>query len=175
MGSFWIFFLFMGIVALIKRNEIANEGKKSQSEQPTADDIRRESERRVKELKGEIPPQVPTQPAQRRLTTRPVERRTIEDARRDFERRVKELEGNTAAQTPPRPAPKPKTQTKQRSQQGSATYQTSNAAPKKQQPTTRPTNDTPAPKSEVERMVEDFSIEKAVIYAEILEPKFKQY
>ena len=53
MGSFWIFFLFMGIVALIKRNEIANEGKKSQGEQPTADDIRREFERRVKELKGE--------------------------------------------------------------------------------------------------------------------------
>ena len=136
----------MGIVALIKRNEIANEGKKSQSEQPTADDIRRESERR-----------------------------TIEDARRDFERRVKELEGNIAAQTPTRPAPKPKAQTKQRSQQGSATYQTSNAAPKKQQATTHPTSDSPAPKSEVERMVEDFSIEKAVIYAEILEPKFKQY
>ena len=32
-----------------------------------------------------------------------------------------------------------------------------------------------AGKSELDAMIDDFTIEKAVIYSEILEPKFKQY
>ena len=181
MGSFWIFFLFLGIVALVKRNEIANESKKSQSEQPPVEDIRREFERRLKELRGEIPPQGSAQPMQRGTMPHPTLQRpavprpvaprpaTAQSAM-PHTTTAQPATPRTTTARPARPSVQPNAQIQQAAQQGSAIRPSNNTAQNNQhQPNAT------APKSEVERMVEDFSIEKAVIYSEILEPKFKQF
>ena len=176
MGSFWIFFLFLGIVALVKRNEIANESKKNQSEQPPVEDIRREFERRLKELRGEIPPQGSAQPMQRGTMPHPTLQRPVAPrpatAQPAMPRTTmaQPATPRTTTVRPARPSVQPNAQTQQAAQQGSAIRPSNNTAQNNQhQPNAT------APKSEVERMVEDFSIEKAVIYSEILEPKFKQF
>ena len=176
MGSFWIFFLFLGIVALVKRNEIANESKKSQSEQPPVEDIRREFERRLKELRGEIPPQGSAQPMQRGTMPHPTLQRPVAPRPATTQSAMprtttaQSATPRTTTARPVRPSVQPNAQTQQAAQQGSATRPSNNTAQNNQhQPNAT------APKSEVERMVEDFSIEKAVIYSEILEPKFKQF
>ena len=171
MGSFWIFFLFLGIVALVKRNEIANESKKSQSEQPPVEDIRREFERRLKELRGEIPPQGSAQPMQRGTMPHPtLQRPAVPRPVAPRPTTTQSAMPRTTTARPARPSVQPNAQTQQAAQQGSAIRPSNNTAQNNQhQPNAT------APKSEVERMVEDFSIEKAVIYSEILEPKFKQF
>ena len=176
MGSFWIFFLFLGIVALVKRNEIANESKKNQNEQPPVEDIRREFERRLKELRGEIPPQGSAQPMQRGTMPHPTLQRPVAPrpatAQSAMPRTttVQSATPRTTTARPARPSVQPNAQTQQAAQQGSATRPSNNTAQNNQ-----PQSNATAAKSEVERMVEDFSIEKAVIYSEILEPKFKQF
>ena len=176
MGSFWIFFLFLGIVALVKRNEIANESKKSQSEQPPVEDIRREFERRLKELRGEIPPQGSAQPMQRGTMPHPTLQRPVAPRPATTQSAMprtttaQSATPRTTTARPVRPSVQPNAQTQQAAQQGSAIRPSNNTAQNNQhQPNAT------AAKSEVERMVEDFSIEKAVIYSEILEPKFKQF
>ena len=171
MGSFWIFFLFLGIVALVKRNEIANESKKNQSEQPPVEDIRREFERRLKELRGEIPPQGSAQPMQRGTMPHPtLQRPAVPRPVAPRPATAQSAMPRTTTARPARPSVQPNAQTQQAAQQGSAIRPSNNTAQNNQhQPNAT------APKSEVERMVEDFSIEKAVIYSEILEPKFKQF
>ena len=176
MGSFWIFFLFLGIVALVKRNEIANESKKSQSEQPPVEDIRREFERRLKELRGEIPPQGSAQPMQRGTMPHPTLQRPVAPRPATTQSAMprtttaQPATPRTTTARPARPSVQPNAQIQQVAQQGSAIRPSNNTAQNNQhQPNAT------AAKSEVERMVEDFSIEKAVIYSEILEPKFKQF
>lgn len=176
MGSFWIFFLFLGIVALVKRNEIANESKKSQSEQPPVEDIRREFERRLKELRGEIPPQGSAQRMQRGTMPHPTLQRPVASQPATTQSAMprtttaQPATPRTTTARPARPSVQPNAQTQQAAQQGSTIRPSNNTAQNNQhQPNTT------AAKSEVERMVEDFSIEKAVIYSEILEPKFKQF
>ena len=164
MGSFWIFFLFMGIVALVKRKEMASQEDTTPKNIPTGaptEDEKQEIERRIREILGE------PQPQKRVVTAQPAKRVA------------------PAQSAPPRPArPKVKVQSTHTSLEQitpeismsshrltQPTPSRNTATPKKAQ--TAPTEVTD--KSELDAMIDDFSIEKAVIYSEILEPKFKEY
>lgn len=156
MGSFWLVLLFMGIAALVKRHEAVAEGKTNTSGAPTNDE-QEEIQRRIREILGELQPAT-----ERNATPRPAaERRVVAQKQPSQQRRTK--------------TPKP--------QSGATSHQISTSlhsrieakpSASKSQPQPTTSNPTPA-KSEVENIVEDFSLEKAVIYAEILEPKYKEY
>lgn len=168
MGSFWIFFLFMGIVALVKRKEMASQEDTTPQNTPTGaptEDEKQEIERRIREILGE------PQPEKRVGTSQPAKRVA------------------PAQSAPPRPAvrparPKAKVQPTHTSLEqitpeiamsshriSKPTTARKAVSPKKAQ--TAPTEVTD--KSELDAMIDDFTIEKAVIYSEILEPKFKEY
>lgn len=168
MGSFWIFFLFMGIVALVKRKEMASQEDTTPQNTPTGaptEDDKQEIERRIREILGEPQPEkrvVTAQPAKRvapaqSATPRPAVRPArpkvkVQSTHTSLEQITPEISLNSHRFTQP------------------ATSR-STSTPKKAQ--TAPTEVTD--KSELDAMIDDFSIEKAVIYSEILEPKFKEY
>lgn len=164
MGSFWIFFLFIGIVALVKRKELASNDDTSTASAPT-DAEKSEIERRIKEIFGEVESSQKTSSAP---TTSPAMSRP-RPATTPIQTPKKVNEARPlSAYTSSSRAKAPITQQQAiKPQQGSKLYQS----------TSTPSN---APKtaeshSELERMIDDFTLEKAVIYAEILEPKFKEY
>lgn len=168
MGSFWIFFLFMGIVALVKRKEMASQEDTTPQNTPTGaptEDEKQEIERRIREILGEPQPQkrvVTAQPAKRvapaqSATPRPAVRPArpkvkVPPTHTSLEQITPEISMSSHRLTQPTPS-------------------RSTASSRKQQ---NPTTEI-AGKSELDAMIDDFTIEKAVIYSEILEPKFKEY
>ncbi|MBQ8545258.1 MAG: hypothetical protein IJ434_08930 [Alistipes sp.] len=159
MGSFWIFFLFMGIVALVKRKEMASQEDTTPQNTPTGaptKDEKQEIERRIREILGEPQPEkrvAPAQSATPRPAVRPARPKVkVQSTHTSLEQITPEISMSSHRLTQ------------------SATSR-STAIPKKAQ--TAPTEVTD--KSELDAMIDDFSIEKAVIYSEILEPKFKEY
>lgn len=157
MGSFWIVLLFMGIAALVKRHEANSESKTNTSGAPT-DSEKEEIERRIREILGEPATKakrVTTQPAaERRVATTPTKR--TQPAKQQATQRIKP---NTII-----------------SQHNATAVSKSNAPHSMAKNQAKTTIDTQSPtKSEIENIIEDFSLEKAVIYAEILEPKYKEY
>lgn len=175
MGSFWIFLLFAGIVALSKRNEAAPKDSSSQ-ELPTtgapSETEKQDIERRIREILSEPQPAGRVEP-----TVTPTERRvatpTVQPAR--------------SVTIPARPQPQHYSLESlvSRGHNVSAisleTIEDEWKQPKpskshkpKQAKTTKP-KDEPRANSELQAIIDDFTMEKAVIYAEILEPKFKEY
>ena len=168
MGSFWIFFLFLGIVALVKRKEMASQEDTTPQNTPTGtptEDEKQEIERRIREILGEPQPQkrvVTAQPAKRvapaqsvppRPAVRPARPKVkVQSTHTSLEQITPEISMSSHRLTQPTPSH-------------------NTASSKKAQ--TAPTEVTD--KSELDAMIDDFSIEKAVIYSEILEPKFKEY
>lgn len=168
MGSFWIFFLFLGIVALVKRKEMASQEDTTPQNTPTGaptEDEKQEIERRIREILGEPQPQkrvVTAQPAKRvapaqSATPRPAVRPArpkvkVQPTHTSLEQITPEISMSSHRLTQPTPS-------------------RSTASSRKQQNLTTEI----AGKSELDAMIDDFTIEKAVIYSEILEPKFKEY
>lgn len=168
MGSFWIFFLFMGIVALVKRKEMASQEDTPPQNTPTGaptEDEKQEIERRIREILGEPQPQkrvVTAQPAKRvapaqsappRPAVRPARPKVkVQSTHTSLEQITPEISMSSHRLTQPTPS------------------RNTASSRKQQNPTTEI-----AGKSELDAMIDDFSIEKAVIYSEILEPKFKEY
>ncbi len=157
MGSFWLVLLFMGIAALVKRHEANSESKTNTSGAPT-DSEKEEIERRIREILGE-----PATKAER-VTTQPAAERRVATTQTKRTQPAKQ-------QTTPRI--KPNTII---SQHNATAVSKTNAPHSMAKNQAKTTIDTQSPtKSEIENIIEDFSLEKAVIYAEILEPKYKEY
>ena len=168
MGRFWIFFLFMGIVALVKRKEMASQEDTTPQNTPTGaptEDEKQEIESRIREILGEPQPQkrvVTAQPAKRvapaqsampRPAVRPARPKVkVQSTHTSLEQITPEISMSSHRLTQPTPS------------------RNTVSSRKQQKPTTEI-----AGKSELDAMIDDFSIEKAVIYSEILEPKFKEY
>ena len=161
MGSFWTFLVIIGVVAIKFFGELATDKGASQPTAPT-DEEKSDIEKRIQEILGEVEQKrvVPTQPT---------------------------------APSPSMPAPQPamrpaRTKTKAQPAYTSLeqiTPEIAMSSHRISKPTTTRTAVSPkkvhtapvevAGKSELDAMIDDFTIEKAVIYSEILEPKFKQY
>ena len=161
MGSFWTFLVIIGVVAFKFFGELATDKGTSQPTAPT-DEEKSDIEKRIQEILGEVEQKrvVPTQPAAPKPTT-PAPRPAMRHAR-----------------------PKTKAQPAYTSLEqitpeiAMSTHRLSQPKPSRNTPTPKKVMETPtasAGKSELDAMIDDFTIEKAVIYSEILEPKFKQY
>lgn len=159
MGSFWIFFLFLGIVALVKRKEMASQEDTTPQNTPTGaptEDEKQEIERRIREILGEPQPQkrvAPAQSATPRPAVRPARPKVkVQSTHTSLEQITPEISMSSHRLTQPTPS------------------RNTASSREQQNPTTEI-----AGKSELDAMIDDFTIEKAVIYSEILEPKFKEY
>ncbi|MBQ2373663.1 MAG: hypothetical protein II299_00945 [Alistipes sp.] len=150
MGSFWWIFLIMGVFAFLKRKEgVPEEG--TSAPQAPSDEEKQDIDRRIREILGE------PQPAKRVVPTYPkTSPKMTPQPQRSYAPRATVQSG----------ASKPDTTT-----MTSGTNRVV-ASPKKSGATTSQSVPT---KTEQESVVDDFSLEKAVIYAEILEPKYKEY
>lgn len=159
MSSFWIFFLFIGIVALVKRKELATNDGTSTTSAPT-DAEKSEIERRIKEIFQEVEgsqksssaPTIPSGMSRPHQAAKPAQTTKRVSEPRSSSKHT----GSSNAKIPTT-----------KLQQGSKLHQNTNIP--SNAPKTTETH------SELERMIDDFTLEKAVVYAEILEPKFKEY
>ena len=161
MGSFWTFLVIIGVVAIKFLGELATDKSADQPEAPT-DEEKSDIEKRIQEILGEEEQKrvVPTQPAAPtpsmpapQPAMRPARPKTkAQPAYTSLEQITPEIAMSSHRIS------KPTTTRKA-------------ASPKKVQ--TAPVEVTG--KSALDAMIDDFTIEKAVIYSEILEPKFKQY
>lgn len=144
-----LFIAIVGIASIIKLFKAAAQNKENNTSAPTPQE-REDIERRIREILGQ--PSVQTAPAQPTTPTKPSKSRVV---------------------TP---------QSNQAKHKSSVTYKATTTsktdsfkAEQPQQAANPPaTNPSPA-KSEIDGIMEDFSLERAVIYSEILEPKFKEY
>jgi hypothetical protein len=144
-----LFIAIVGIASFIKIYRAATQ-KEAQTTSAPTDNEQEDIERRIREILGQPSPQ--TTPAQATTAPKPAKSRVV---------------------TP---------QSGQAKHKSSVTYKatTTNKTDsfKAEQPqqaaNTSTTSPSPA-KSEIEGIMEDFSLERAVIYSEILEPKFKEY
>lgn len=150
MGSMWIFLLFAGIAAIVKGKEYLSEQKSAPMSAPS-DEEREEIERRIKEILG-----VPNQPKRVVPATPSVQPSVIAD---------KQTVQRTTHQVSQLSVPKPASAVNNYS----VTSKNNTSA---KQPSSQQTITT-AP--QIEAVMEDFSLEKAVIYTEIMQPKFKEY
>ena len=160
MGSFWTFLVIIGVVAFKFFGELATDKGASQPTAPT-DEEKSDIEKRIQEILGEV--------EQKRVVPQPAAPKTSTPAPRPAMRPVR---------------PKTKAQPAYTSLEqitpeiAMNSHRLSQPKPSRNTPTTKKVMETPtasAGKSELDAMIDDFTIEKAVIYSEILEPKFKQY
>jgi hypothetical protein len=143
-----LFIAIVGIASIIKIFRAAAQKEENPANAPTPQE-REDIERRIREILGQ--PSVQTAPTQPTTTTKPSKSRVVT----------------------------PQSQAKPKSRVTYKATTTSKTGPfKVEQPqqavNTSTTNPLPA-KSEIEGIMEDFSLERAVIYSEIIEPKFKEY
>lgn len=161
MGSFWTFLVIIGVVAIKFFGELATDKGASQPTAPTEEE-KSDIEKRIQEILGEVEQKrvVPTQPTAPSPST-PAPRPAMRPAR-----------PKTKAQPAYSSLEQITPEIAMSSHRISKPTTTRKAvSPKKVQ--TVPVE--VAGKSELDAMIDDFTIEKAVIYSEILEPKFKQY
>lgn len=153
MDNFWIFIVIIG--AVISLAQKSPKKASSSDDTPTADP-RQEWERQIRELLGEKPASKPA----------PVEQKRVE----------------TPAPTPistPIITPKNRVDTatsitKPKHQSKIETAATAKAATHTNKATNKSTADD-EPNEIIGQIVDDFTMEKAVIYAEILKPKYEEY
>jgi cytoskeletal protein RodZ len=143
-----LFIAIVGIASIIKIFRAAAQKEEKPTNAPTPQE-REDIERRIREILGQ--PSVQTAPAQTATTSRPSKSRVVT----------------------------PQSQAKPKAHTSSVTYKATTTTSKTdsfkaEQPQQAVTNP-PLAKSEIEGIMEDFSLERAVIYSEILEPKFKEY
>ena len=155
MGSMWIVLLCIGVAVIMKGKEFLSENKPVPPTPPT-DSEREDIERRIKEIlsvpdpeKRVVPPVV-SHPMTKPRTVVPSS--TTKPAHKPFcqpAHTVAQRAHNVVASS------------------SVICNQTLDKAISAQQPV--------ATSPRIEAVVDDFSLEKAVIYAEILQPKFKEY
>lgn len=160
MGSIWTFLVIIGVVAFKFFGELATDKGASQPTAPT-DEEKSDIEKRIQEILGEV--------EQKRVAPQPATTKTSaptpQPAMRPAHPKTKAQPAYTSLeQITPEIA-----MSSHRISKPTTTRKA--VSPKKVQ--TAPVE--VAGKSELDAMIDDFTIEKAVIYSEILEPKFKQY
>ncbi len=147
MDNFWIYLIIGGIMLLAPKGKSrTNKGKEVES--PTNDDREqhKDPERELRELLGESS-------AERQAPSNTIIRPAQANARSSAKR-----------------VPSPK-----KASPASDTCLRNTHAPKAQNPH-KATNGTPTTTSgQIEGILEDFTMEKAVIYSEILRPKYEEY
>ena len=147
-----LFIAIVGIASIIKIFKAAAQKEEEPTNAPTPQE-REDIERRIREILGQ--PSVQTAPAQPTTTTKPSKSRVVT----------------------------PQSQAKPKARTSSVTYKATTTTSKtgsfkaeQPQQAVNTSTTTPSPaKSEIEGIMEDFSLERAVIYSEIIEPKFKEY
>ena len=166
MDNFWIFIVIIGAVI-----SLAQKGQKqapAESDDTTQPNPQQEWERRIREIineqkgsthpqdrKGTTPTQRPQTPHLPRPTVTPTPKRTDNSGERVA----------TLATTPKRRIYAPK-------------QESFNTPTNNHKPTTSESNkmlDAKEEGSNIDAILDDFSMEKAVIYAEILKPKYEEY
>ena len=166
MDNFWIFIVIIGAVI-----SLAQKGQKqapAESDDTTQPNPQQEWERRLREIineqkgsthpqdrKGTTPTQRPQTPHLPRPTVTPTPKRTDNSGERVA----------TLATTPKRRIYAPK-------------QESFNTPTNNHKPTTSESNkmlDAKEEGSNIDAILDDFSMEKAVIYAEILKPKYEEY
>ena len=105
---------------------------------------------------------------------------TSEDPKAEIERQLRELFGEEAIpQSVPKPAKSPITATKTTAPTVARQAGTAHLASKRHIAVAannqEATNDTSTEKPKIAEIIDNFSMEKAVIYSEILKPKFEEY
>ncbi len=149
MDIFWVFILLFGIIISI--------GQKAGKQQPSQDE---EMERRIRELlEGKPLPKAP----------QPLPKPANIPAPATVKRNGT-----------PQPSVRPATSSKAAIQTHSATTATrsiknTNNTPAKANKAINPIKQGEIKQSEIGRIIDDFTIEKATIYAEIMRPKYEEY
>lgn len=145
-----LFIAIVGIASIIKLFKAAAQKEGETTNAPTPQE-REDIERRIREILGQ--PSVQTAPAQTTTPTKPSKSRVV---------------------TPQSNQAKPKSRVTYKATTTTSKTDSFKAEQPQQAANPPATNPSPA-KSEIEGIMEDFSLERAVIYSEILEPKFKEY
>ena len=153
MDNFWIFIVIIG--AVISLTQKSPKKASSSDDSPTADP-QQELERQIRELLGEKPASKPVPAEQKRV----------------------EMPAPTQIPTPviTQKNRVDNTTTTSHTQQQSKikTTATAKVATHTNKATSKATNDD-EPNEIIGQIVDDFTMEKAVIYAEILKPKYEEY
>ena len=153
LDNIWIYIFIIGI-ALSFAQKNKKKRVEQQSDSPEVDP-RQEWERQIRELLGE-PKQAQTQP-EVEAEVRPVvtPQNTTPECAVSAPKYAK-LGNNSHATT-----------------NGKANFKTAAKAASKPLAESNTTEE--APNENIEKIIDDFSMEKAVIYAEILKPKYEEY
>ena len=149
MDNIWIYIFIIGIVL-----SFAQKNKKKRVEQQSDSpevDPRQEWERQIRELLGE-PKQAEPRPTEQSAPSLQsvAQKQTISPSK------SAKFSNNSHATT-----------------NGKANYKT--AAKAANSPSVEAVTSEDAPNENIEKILDDFSMEKAVIYAEILKPKYEEY
>ena len=160
MGSFWTFLAIIGVVAFKFFGELATNKGASQPTAPT-DEEKSDIEKRIQEILGEV--------EQKSVVPQPATPKTSAPAPQPAMRPARPKTKAQPAYTSLEQITPEIAMSSHRISKPTTTRKA--VSPKKVQ--TAPVE--VAGKSELDAMIDDFTIEKAVIYSEILEPKFKQY
>ena len=160
MGSFWTFLVIIGVVAFKFFGELATDKGANQPTVPT-DEEKSDIEKRIQEILGEV--------EQKRVVSQPAAPKTSAPAPQPSMRTARPKTKAQPAYTSLEQITPEITMSSHRISKPTTTRKA--VSPKKVQ--TAPVE--VAGKSKLDAMIDDFTIEKAVIYSEILEPKFKQY
>ena len=148
MDNFWIFIVIIGaVISLAQKNQKKTIMESDNAPQPNP---REDWERQLREILSEGKPQ-PT--AQAKPANKPIKRIHTPEYRQSAPMQSKRVVT---------PSPKSK----------AAIQQPINA---KMENNTPKTQTKPEGEINIERIIDDFSMEKAVIYAEILKPKYEEY
>ena len=147
MDNIWIFIVIIGaVISLAQKNQKKPMTESENAPQPNPQE---EWERQLREILGERP-QTPAAP---KPASQPIERDIIPENKQP-----------TPLQSKRVVAPSPKSKT---------SIQQSINAKKDNKPQEMQTK--PEGEINIEGIIDDFSMEKAVIYAEILKPKYEEY
>ena len=146
MDNIWIFIVIIGaVISLAQKNQ---KKPMTESENAPLPNPQEEWERQLREILGERP-QTPAAP---KPVSQPIERDITPENKQPTPLQSKRVVA---------PSPKGKT----------TIQQPANAKKEKNQEVqTKPEGEI-----NIESIIDDFSMEKAVIYAEILKPKYKEY
>lgn len=166
MDIFWIFILIFGIIV-----SIGQKASKQQAPQEAEGDVtlspEEEMERRIRELlEGKQTPQQAPQPAPP-VAKPAAPQKSFTPAPTTTPQRAVSPQRVAAAQrvaTPARSATTP-----------ARTTQSTPKAPTRTNKASDPIKQGEIKQSEIGRIIDDFTIDKATIYAEIMTPKYKEY
>ena len=160
MDIFWVFILIFGVIVSIGQKASKQQAPTDVESEPTLSP-EEEMERRIRELlEGkQTPPKAtpPVQPAAKPVT--PQKSFTPAPAATPQRAAVPQR-----VATPTRPSATPARVTKNATKASTRTNKT-----------TDPIKQGEIKQSEIGRIIDDFTIEKATIYAEIMNPKYKEY